>query len=287
MHPVLVEGYLNSYGTLITLGGLGILPGLLWDARRRRIPAELLLDFYIVLVVGCFVGGRLLDILSRPQVFLADPTRIFSLQDAFVFYGSLLGVFVGFIALARRYRRPLAEICDLLAPYIGFGHALGRVGCFLAGCCWGATVTGDPAWSAHFPPGSIVFDAAEIAHRGGTTVGLHPVQLYEAAGLALMAVFLVVVRVRRGIEAPWKSSARYALAYGLLRIATELFRGDASRGLLFTGQSPTLARWLHLPLDQPFLLSTSQTISLALLAWGLWILGRPGRAPALSSAQRP
>ena len=287
MHPILLEGLLNSYGTLITLGGLSIAPALAWDARRRRLPGVLLLDLYIALVFGCFLGGRLLDVLSRPQVFLAEPARIFSLQDAFVFYGSLLGVFLGFAWIARRYRRPLAELCDLLAPYIGFGHALGRVGCYLAGCCYGAPVPGDPAWAAHFPPGSVAFAADEIARSGPATVGLHPVQLYEAAGLALISVVLAALRVRRGVEDPWRSSARYALAYGLLRLLTEVFRGDPSRGLLLDLRAPALAAWLRLPADQPLLLSTSQIISLALIAWALTILARPRRHPALSSGARP
>jgi len=284
MHPILLQGSLlgdiNSYGTLLLLGGLSILPGLWWDRRQRGLPAEFHIDLYLVIVLGCFIGGRLLDVITRPREFLADPARIFALRDAFIFYGSLLGVFAGFGLLARRYRRGLGELCDLLSPYIGFGHALGRVGCYLVGCCYGAQFVGDPAWSAHFPPGSIAYEAADLAPYAATTVGLHPVQLYEAAGLALIALVLVVLRVRRGIEAPWRATARYTIAYGLLRLITELFRGDLSRGLYLHLENPTLAALLRLPADHQILLSTSQAISILMIAWGLWILRRPAPAPA-------
>jgi phosphatidylglycerol:prolipoprotein diacylglycerol transferase len=288
MHPILLQGSplgdINSYGTLLLLGGLSILPGLWWDRRQRGLPAEFHVDLYLVILLGCFIGGRLLDVLTRPEEFLADPARIFALRDAFIFYGSLLGVFAGFGVLARRYRRGVGELCDLLSPYIGFGHALGRVGCYLVGCCYGAPVVGDPAWSAHFPPGSIAYDAAELPPHQATTVGLHPVQLYEAAGLLLIATVLVVLRVRRGVEAPWRATARYTIAYGLLRLLTELFRGDLSRGLYLHLESPALAAMLRLPADQQILLSTSQMISALMIGWGLWVLHRRAPSPPLSSA---
>ncbi|MEZ4452326.1 MAG: prolipoprotein diacylglyceryl transferase [Nannocystaceae bacterium] len=290
MEPVLVHdtwiGDLNSYGTMILFGGLSLVPGLWWDRKGRGMPAELLLDFYIVLVVGCFVGGRILDVLSRPSVFLAEPARIFSTQDSFVFYGSLLGVVVGFLWLAHKYRRSTAEITDLLAPWIGFGHGIARIGCYLAGCCFGAPVAGDPTWALHFPPGSIAYDGGEVAHAadGATTIGLYPVQLAEVIGLELISIVLVTLRIRRGVEAPWVASARYAIAYGLLRFVLEIFRGDHSRNHLVTLELPGLATLLRLPSDQPFALSTSQTISLALVTWGIWILRRRRREAAARSS---
>ncbi|MCA9636521.1 MAG: prolipoprotein diacylglyceryl transferase [Myxococcales bacterium] len=291
MHPILLEdtwiGDLHGYGTMVLLGGLCLAPGLWWDAKRRGMPGELLLDFYIVLVVGCFVGGRLLDVLSRPAVFLAEPMRIFSGQENFVFYGSLFGVLLGFVWLARRYRRPVADVADLLAPWIGVGHGVARVGCYFAGCCFGAPVVGDPAWALHFPPGSIAFDGGEVAHAGAHTVGLFPVQLAEVVGLEVIGLALVATRVLRGVESRWRMSARYALLYGCLRMVTELFRGDHSRNHLFTVEFPGLADLLRLPADQPFLLSTSQLVSLALIGWGAAVIIRTRRAEhALSSADR-
>ena len=291
MHPILLEdtwiGDLNSYGTLILFGGLSLLPGLWWECRERALRAELLIDIYIVFVVGCFVGGRLLDVLSRPSVFLAEPARIFSGQDSFVFYGSLLGVFVGFLWLAHKYRRPLAELCDMVAPWIPLGHGIARIGCWLAGCCFGAPVTGDPAWAARFPAGSIAYAGGEVPCTDGATVGLFPVQLFEVVGLEAIALLLIGLRLRRGIEPPWRAAGRYALAYGILRLVTELFRGDHSRNHLFIVEFPGIADLLRLPADQPFLLSTSQLISVALIAWGAVMIRRSRRTGHALSSEPP
>jgi len=288
MDPILLEGTwigdLNSYGTLILFGGLSLAPGIWWDQKRRGLPAELLLDIYIVFVVGCFVGGRVLDVITRPAVFLAEPARIFSAQDSFVFYGSLIGVFLGFVWLAHKYRRPLAELCDLVATWIPLGHGIARLGCWFAGCCFGAPVLGDPDWAAHFPAGSIAHSGGEVPLAGATTVGLFPIQLVEVAGLELLALLLISIRIRRGAESAWLMSGRYALGYGLLRLVTELFRGDHSRNHLFLLEFPDVAEVLRLPASQPFLLSTSQLISLLLVAWGALMISRGRkRARALPS----
>jgi len=290
MHPILLEGTwigdLNSYGTLILFGGLSLAPGMWWDRRQRDLPAELILDIYIVFVVGCFVGGRVLDIISRPSVFLAEPARIFSGQDSFVFYGSLIGVFLGFFWLAHKYRRPMYELCDLVAPWVPLGHGIARIGCWLAGCCFGAPVLGDPAWSAHFPAGSIAHSSGEVPLHGATTAGLFPIQLMEVGGLWVLGLLLMTRRIRRGVETPWRMSGLYALGYGLLRLFTELFRGDHSRNHLFTLELPRLAELLRLPADQPFLLSTSQLISLGLMFWGA-VMIRRSRDPARGLSSGP
>jgi len=292
MHPILLEGTwigdLNSYGTLILFGGLSLGPGIWWDRKQRGLSAELFLDIYIVFVVGCFVGGRVLDVISRPAVFLAEPARMFSGQDSFVFYGSLIGVFLGFLWLAHKYRRPLAEICDLVAAWIPLGHGIARIGCWLAGCCFGAPVTGDPEWAAHFPAGSIAHAGGEVGHVGATTVGLFPIQLMEFAGLELLGLILITTRIRRGIESPWLMTGRYALGYGLLRLVTELFRGDHSRNHLFIVELPSIADLVGLPATHPFLLSTSQLISIALILTGAALIRRGRRAThALPSEPQP
>lgn len=278
VHPILFElpglGTYNSYGMLILIAGLIIGPGLYWDMRRRGIEWLMLLDFYIVLVAGCWVGGRLVDIVTRPTFFLSDPARLLDINEGFIFYGSVLGVFVGFIWLARRYRRPLGEICDLLATWMAFSHAIGRLGCWFAGCCYGSPVVEPTGLAAHFPKGSVAYAEGMVAHAGDTTVGLHPVQLFESSALLCLFIGLLTLRLRRGIERPWTQAARWAVGYGVVRMVTEVFRGDQSRGYLVTFEWPGLMDMFNLPASQPVLLSTSQAIGLALIGLGSWALWR-------------
>ncbi|MCA9709071.1 MAG: prolipoprotein diacylglyceryl transferase, partial [Myxococcales bacterium] len=291
VHPVLFEipgwGPINAYGTLILVGGLLAMPGLLWELRRRGLgqgrAGSMLVDLYLVLVIGAPVGGRVLHILTAPGPYLEDPSRVLAPDvSGFVFFGSMLAIVGGFAWVARRYGATLAQVCDAGATWMPLGHALGRMGCLLAGCCWGAPTS--VPWSLRFGPESVAFGAGEVPRLGDHTVPLHPTQLYEGLGLLGLFAILLVIRRRRGIEAPWRQASRYLVGYGVLRAAVEVFRGDPSRGLLLELRASPLAALLGLPPDQPLLLSVSQAIALVMVAVGLVGLRRTRAAPA---AQAP
>jgi phosphatidylglycerol:prolipoprotein diacylglycerol transferase len=281
MHPVLFDlpgwGPINAYGTLILLGGLLAMPGVYWELRSRGLgkghPGSMLVDLYLVLVFGAAIGGRVLHVLTAPGPYLAEPRRLLSLDDTgFVFFGSMLFIAGGFLWLARRYGAPLYQVWDAAATWMPLGHALGRMGCFFAGCCWGAP--SDVAWALRFPSDSVAYGVGEVPRHGDHTVALHPTQLYEAIGLVVLFGVMLAIRRRRGIEPPWRQVSRYAIGYGLLRFVVESFRGDPSRGLLLEGRAPLVAGWLGLPAEQPLLLSVSQAIALAMVALGVWGLRR-------------
>jgi phosphatidylglycerol---prolipoprotein diacylglyceryl transferase len=281
MNPVLFElpwgAPANAYGTLILVGGLASVPGIWWDAKRRGLgkgsTASFVVDFALVLVLGAFLGGRLLHIVTMPGAYVEDPARILRLEDTgFVFFGSLLAIMGGWVWLSRRYDTTFGTLCDLGATWMGLGHAFGRLGCWLAGCCWGAPT--DMALGAELPAASMAWLHAEVPRAATHTVPLHPTQLYEATGLVTIFVGLAWVRARRGIETTWRQASRYAVAYGLLRTTTEIFRGDASRGMLASLRWPELADALALPPDQPLALSISQAVALALVALGAYGLRR-------------
>lgn len=284
MRPVLLElpgwGPINAYGTLILLGGLLAMPGVYWELRSRGLgqgrPGSMLVDLYLVLVFGAAIGGRVLHVLTAPGPYLEHPGRLLSLEDTgFVFFGSMLFIAGGFVWLARRYDAPLPQVWDAAATWMPLGHALGRMGCLLAGCCWGAPSS--VPWAVQFPAGSVAHGAGEVPRQGDHTVALHPTQLYEAMGLLVLLGVLLWFRRRRGIEPSWRQVSRYALGYGLLRFVVEAFRGDPSRGLLLEGHAPRVSGWLGLPPDQPLVLSVSQAIALMMVALGAWGLRRSAR----------
>jgi phosphatidylglycerol---prolipoprotein diacylglyceryl transferase len=284
MRPVLFElpgwGPLNGYGTLILMGGLLAMPGLYWELRSRSLgrgrPGTMLIDLYLVLIFGAAVGGRVLHVLTAPGSYLAEPSRLWALDaTGFVFFGSMLAILGGFAWLARRYEAAFSQVCDAGATWMPLGHALGRGGCLLAGCCWGAPT--DVPWALRFAADSVAYLAGEVPHAGAHTVALHPTQLYEAIGLLVLFAVLLSIRRRRGIEAPWRQASRYALGYGILRLWVEIFRGDPSRGLLLEARSATVAGWLGLPPEQPLFMSFSQAIALAMVLLGIYGLRRTAR----------
>lgn len=271
---------INAYGTLIMLGGLSCLPLTTWDARSRGIAKgrrlSFIVDLWLVVVVGAFLGGRLLHVLTVPGTYAADPMKLVTLDSTgFVFFGSLLAIAVGWVWLARRYGTNVGTLWDMGVTWIPLGHAFGRLGCLLAGCCWGGVHTGGSGLRFGADSLVVLHRGAPVVGRGEalTTLPLHPTQLYEAVGLLVLLAMTWGIRVRIGVERPWRMASRYALGYGLLRAGVEVFRGDLSRGFVFRWSSPTLAEVLSLPAEHPLALSISQVTALMMVvlgAWGLW-----------------
>src|SRR5207245_2716245 len=154
------------------------------------------------------------------------------LQPGLVFYGGLVGGAAGAWAYCRLYKISLLRFADCAAPGLALGHALGRVGCFFAGCCYGRPVA--PSF-----PLAIVRDG----------VPRHPVQLYEAAGLMLLGLVLSTSAPRP----PGRLVTLYLIGYAVLRLFSEALRGDdEARGFVIG-----------------HVISTSQAIAIAILLGAL------------------
>jgi phosphatidylglycerol:prolipoprotein diacylglycerol transferase len=291
MRPVLVtlhigprEVGVHTYGLLIALGlALGITLGAR-EARRRGLDVGRVLDFAFWGTVAGLVGARVayglvnLGELARTCArgteaargllgVVADCTRFLAVwQGGLVFYGGAVGAAFVAVIFARRERWSYWVLGDVFAPGIAIGHALGRLGCYAAGCCFGKE---SGPWGAAFPAGSVAFD--ELGSVGALQPGasftppLHPTQLYEAGGE--LAVFALLLFLRPRLRArPGALVLVYAALYALLRFVVELFRGDFARRYVFELATPRLARWLGVPVTDPVLLSVGQLVSLALLA---------------------
>lgn len=125
------------------------------------------------------------------------------------------------VAFARRRRIPLWKMADYAIPGLAAGHALGRVGCFLNGCCYGRAATAHPAWG-------VVYPACSEPGQAFAGVPLYPVQLLEAAGLLAIWSVLLWAYPRRKREG--EVFALYLLLYPPLRFALEYLRGDPRQG---------------------------------------------------------
>jgi phosphatidylglycerol:prolipoprotein diacylglycerol transferase len=148
---------------------------------------------------------------------------------------------------------------DSLSMGLSIGQMFGRIGCFLAGCCWGkACPTG-------FPFG-VTFTNPEAAEQVGTPLNvlLHPSQLYEAFGM--LAIFLILRYTFNKRRFEGQQFFLYLLFYSVLRFTVEFFRGDP-RGTVFNG-----------------LLSTSQFISLIVFVASIVVLLTRSRSHSAQAA---
>jgi phosphatidylglycerol:prolipoprotein diacylglycerol transferase len=190
-----------------------------WQARRaaHALPDPKLIspsqatDLACVALLGGIVGARVFFALLHWEFFVQAPLAFFALwQGGLVWYGGFAGGLLATWWYARRHRLPLLPLADLYAPALALGHAIGRVGCFLNGCCFGRPTE---AWCGIAVPG--------VPGR------VLPVQLMEALGLFFLYLAL------RSLQQPARLGSRpgglfglYLCAYGVLRFALEYVRGD-------------------------------------------------------------
>jgi phosphatidylglycerol---prolipoprotein diacylglyceryl transferase len=285
--PVLGEVTFPAYSTMIAVGFLVAV----WLARReadaRGWAGEKMVDMALVALVAGVAGARLLAVLTDGKLMdfvhlCTDPTKV-PAADALVahctadaqcgydflcnlasntcypprdclaalkfwnggltYYGALIAAIPAAVWYCRRHKLAPLEVFDLAAPFVLIALAFGRLGCFFEGCCYGAPT--DFPLGLTFPPS-----------RERPGVPIHPTQLYDgAAALVLAAALYYRVRPRRrghGEVFGWM-----LVGYGVWRCAVEVLRIDPRGGL-----GP---------------LSTSQLLSIPMIAAGLWLIARARR----------
>ena len=237
MRPILFSiGSLNVYGYGLMFA-LGILAGVwltIHLAKRRDEDADFIFNMAIYVVVFGFLGSKLLHLLTVMPELIQDPwgTLKSSITQGFVVYGSSIAGILTIILYCRKHKKDMWKYTDLAMPGLALGQAIGRVGCLLAGCCYGMHYDG--ACAITFPPGS----------SAPTGVPLFPVQPVSAiANLLLMVVLLLYLRrnkVYGRVTALWLML--YSLGRGLIEIVRDDPRGNV--GIFSTSQFISLIMFI-------------------------------------------
>ena len=238
--------FIPTYGTLVAIGFLAALWIIIRLAKRASLPAEQITNLAIYCALAGLAGAKLFMILFDFQTYWNNPKSLFSLstlQAAGVYQGGFVVAFITAILYMQRQHLPILATCDVFAPGIALGQAIGRIGCFSAGCCYGI---------ATHVPWATTFHSQDAADLTGVPLGipLHPTQLYESVADALIFAFLyfsIGKKHTAGAILGW-----YLALYSTARFIIEFFR--------FHEQG------LHLGL------SYTQWISLATLAAGVALL---------------
>jgi phosphatidylglycerol:prolipoprotein diacylglycerol transferase len=243
LHPVLFHvGRFDipSYGVLIAIGILIATAVSFLLARKRGVSADFVLDCAFWAVVAGFIGARAAYILVDWEGTLRDPIgALFGSGGGIYIVGAVAGA-AAIAYLARRRRIPIALAADVFAPGLSLAHAFGRVGCFLAGCCYGAIC--NPAVGVRYPrtsspSGEITGSWPYLDHLqlGLVSVSdrfslpVYPVQLVEAA--ANLAIFCFLVWIFFKKKRSGTVALSYIWMYSAMRFVLEFFRGDSIRGI--------------------------------------------------------
>ncbi len=247
MYPILFQFghfHIYAYGFFIVvgIGAATVLAVLRIRKSNIKISFENGVDLFFYTVLSALLGSRILYVLVNFDVFRQHPLQIFKLwEGGLVFYGGLIPAAVVAFWVMRRRRWPVWKLADLISPLIALGLASGRMGCFLAGCCYGKETS---------LPWAVVFTNPDSLAR--LNVSLHPTQLYDAANGFVLFFFLSWMEKRKTFEGQifWL----FLVLYSITRFFIEIFRGDP-RGFLFTD-----------------LISTSQAIGLLLAIFSGFML---------------
>lgn len=195
-----------SYGFMLAVAALVCTFLASRDAKKIGIAPGVIPDFTFLTVVAGILGARLFYILLNYRFFMDHPLEIVMIQNGgLAWHGGLIAAAVVAIRFIRKKGLPLATMLDLIAPYAALGESIGRIGCFLNGCCFGREI----AWGIYFP----VHDAR-----------LHPTQLYAMAGLFIL--FFILRHYRKIVQIPGDVFVLYLFGASLLRFVIEFFRAD-------------------------------------------------------------
>ncbi len=219
MHPVLFKigsCSVYSYGAMLALAFLVCS----FLARRRAVAigmdGEKIFDLMTALIISGVIGGRLLFVLLDLDYFRSRPLDIFKIwEGGLAWYGGLILAVISVAVFLRINKMPALKTADLLMPYIALGQAIGRIGCFLNGCCYG---------KATALPIGVVFNPEQGA--------VLPTQLFESA-----ARFIVYLVLRRRVPSNGRTFFLYLIFYSTFRFFIEFLRGDdmlAIMGLTFS-----------------------------------------------------
>lgn len=214
-----------TYGVLLALAFLAALLVAARLAARDGLPRERIYDLGLWMLLAALLGSKILMLWTEP-VYRENPWQLLSLdflRSGGVFYGGLIGAVVAGYLLVRYYKLNWWKTADAFAPGIALGQAIGRQGCFAAGCCWGKPTT--LPWGVHFTQaGSEITGVPTVDATTGAPLYLHPTQLYES--FATLALFFFLLWLHRRKRFSGQVILFYAVLYSITRFLIEFVRDD-------------------------------------------------------------
>ena len=212
---------LHTYGLFVALGFIAGIFTAIKIGKSLGINSNSVLDMGFIIILCGLIGSRLVYIIINFSYYVSNPLDIIKLwQGGLVFSGGLVAVIIAMLLYLKRQKYNIWEVGDLWAPAAAIGQAIGRIGCFCAGCCYGKPT--DLPWAVTFTnPKSIAT----------LNIPLHPTQLYSSLSSLIIFIILIVLTAKKKFEGQvflW-----FLILHSTARLLLERFRGD-SRGVILT-----------------------------------------------------
>lgn len=202
---------IHGYGLMIAIGVIVAVLVAIYRAKKAGIDPEVILDLVLIGLICGFGGGKILYLIVEWKDFIKSPMTYLGGGGFVVYGGIILALIVGAVYFNLKKKDPLI-VMDLIMPEVSIAQGFGRIGCFLAGCCYGRIT--DSVFGVVFPEGS-------LAPAG---VKLIPTQLIMSAGNFLIAGILLIAATK--LKKRGQILSLYLILYAVGRFAVEFLRND-------------------------------------------------------------
>lgn len=227
----------KGYGVMIAIGIITGYYLLESRAEKKGYNKDHLFDMFILVLVFGALGGKLMFIITDIKEIIQTPKLLLNIGEGFVIYGAIIGGILSIYYYCKKRNWKFLDVFDLTVPSLAIGQGFGRIGCFLAGCCYGK--------ETNLPIG-VKFPMDSMAPYG---IPLHPTQIYSSIFDFMLSAFLFWYAKKE--RKSGKVCALYLILYSVGRFLVEFLRND--------------------PRGNVGILSTSQFISLFTFIIGLYI----------------
>ncbi|MCL5037004.1 MAG: prolipoprotein diacylglyceryl transferase [Chloroflexi bacterium] len=225
MHRVMFDIFgfqIYSYAVMLVVGFIFGLLLLKWRTDKAGLPADTAVDLSLYLIIGGIIGARLVYVFLNPVYYLHHLLEIIMLrQGGLSWHGGMAGGILAAWIYSRRTRIPFLKLLDLAIPSSFLGLAIGRIGCFLNGCCYGKISS---------LPWACVFKSAEL------TEPRHPAQIYELIMDLLIVALLLLWEKKQKFQG--ELIVMGIILYSIARFIVEIFRDSYN---VFSGISQAQA----------------------------------------------
>lgn len=238
MRPILFQFYfikIYGYGLMIMIGILAALCLLSYRSKKEQYNEDNVWDMAILTIICGLIGGKVVYIITDIKEIMQNPSILKNFGNGFVIYGAIIGGILGVYIYSKKKSWDTLRVLDLLVPSLPLAQGFGRIGCFLAGCCYGKVTS---------LPIGVEFNNSPFAPAG---VHLIPTQIFSSIFDFMLALFLLWYDRRERKKG--KLFSLYLIIYSIGRFIIEIFRGD--------------------PRGSVSIFSTSQFISLFVVIFGV------------------
>ena len=250
MHPTLFHIFgleIRSFGLMAATGLLLAFWLVQSRAKKSGEDPHIISDIIFFGMLGALFGARLLYVVRNWEAeFANDLWKIVRINEGgIVFQGGFIGGLLVAWFMCRKKKVDFVKALDIVTPCLALGHAMGRIGCFLNGCCYGGLCSS--GLSVQFPRESLPY-ADQLRHgkidfTAVHSLPVHPTQLYSFAANLLICLILVYVTVK--IKVKGQLFSLYLMLYGVWRLGIEFLRDDQDRHLgLSVAQYIAIAQFL-------------------------------------------